>query len=238
VIRQRQTVLVVDDDPRIRSLVAAELQAAGYRVVGAADGTAGFLAFLKHRPALVVTDLAMPGRDGFDLVREIRERDATPILVLSVRAADGDKIRALDLGADDYVVKPFSVPELLARVRAQLRRSPQRPAGTLRFPDLIIDLDRRRVVQGQRELHLTPTELGLLELLATHAGRPVTLVHIIRAVWRSAPATTPDTVRVHVRSLRKKLEPDPANPRYIVTEPWVGYRFLAEPLSGSGDDDL
>jgi two-component system KDP operon response regulator KdpE len=235
---KRQLVLVVDDDPRIRSLVAAELQAVGYGVVAAADGTAGFLAFLKHRPQLVVTDLAMPGRDGFDLVREIRERDATPIVVLSVRTADGDKIRALDLGADDYVVKPFSVPELLARVRAQLRRAPQRSAGCLRFPDLLVDLDRRRVVQGQRELHLTPTELGLLELLATHAGRPVTLAHIIRAVWRSAPGTTPDTVRVHVRSLRKKLEPDPANPRYIVTEPWVGYRFLAEPVASVVDDDL
>ena len=232
----RPVVLVVDDDARIRSLVAAELQAAGYGVVAAADGTSGFLAFLKHRPALVVTDLAMPGRDGFDLVREIRERDATPILVLSVRPSDGDKIRALDLGADDYMVKPFSVPELLARVRAQLRRAPPRPAGCLRFPDLVIDLDRRRVVQGQRELHLTPTELGLLELLAGQAGRPVTLAHIIRAVWRSAPGTTPDTVRVHVRSLRKKLEPDPANPRYIVTEPWVGYRFLAEPIGGGHDD--
>jgi two-component system, OmpR family, KDP operon response regulator KdpE len=133
------------------------------------------------------------------------------------------------------VTKPFSLRELLARVRTQLRRSSSAGAApeVLRFPDLEIDRGRRTVMQGDREVRLTPTEFAILELLASHAGRPVTLRQIIASVWKGAPATTTDTVRVHVGSLRRKLEPDPANPRYIGTEPWVGYRFLAEPESGS-----
>jgi two-component system KDP operon response regulator KdpE len=146
-----------------------------------------------------------------------------------VRGEEEDKVRALDLGADDYVTKPFSLRELLARVRSQLRRSGVGTPRVLRFPDLEIDRDRRTVVQGGREVRLTPTELAILELLASQAGRPVTLRQIIATVWRGAPATTPDTVRVHVGSLRRKLEPDPSDPRYIGTEPWVGYRFLPEP---------
>ena len=155
----------------------------------------------------------------------------TPILVLSVRAGDTDKIRALDLGADDYVVKPFSVQELLARVRAQLRRSLDEDApAPLEFPGLTIDRERRRVVQDEREIRLTPTEFAILELLATHAGKPVTIRQIIGRVWHGAAGTTPDAVRVHVGSLRSKIEPDPSRPRYVVTEPWIGYRFVAEPL--------
>lgn len=226
---RRRRILVVDDDGRLRSLVTAELQAAGYATRGAEGVAAGLALFAEEPPDLVITDLAMPGRDGFDLIAEVRKAAATPIVVLSVRGADTDKIRALDLGADDYVVKPFSMPELLARVRAQLRRAPEAP-GALRFPGLVVDLDHRRVLVEDREVRLTPTELGILELLARNAGKPVTLDRIIRTVWRSAPGTTYDTVRVHVRSLRRKIEPDPASPRYVVTEPWVGYRFLAEPL--------
>jgi two-component system KDP operon response regulator KdpE len=172
----------------------------------------------------------MPESDGFALIAALRGVASTPIVVLSVRGGEPDKVRALDLGADDFVTKPFSVAELLARVRAQLRRSSAGTPGVLRFDELTIDLDRRRVTQGEREVKLTPTELALLELLATNAGKPVTLDQMIARVWRGAPGTTNDTVRVHVSALRRKLEPDPGRPRYIISEPWVGYRFVAEPL--------
>jgi two-component system KDP operon response regulator KdpE len=222
-------ILVVDDDPSIRQTLTREMALAGFETIAAADGAEGEALFEERRPDLVITDLAMPRMDGLGLLAAIRRIDATPVLVLSVRGEEEDKVRALDLGADDYVTKPFSLRELLARVRTQLRRRGGGAAQeVLRFPGLEIDLARRAVAQDGREIRLTPTELAILELLATHAGRPVTLRQIIATVWKGAPATTQDTVRVHVGSLRRKLEPDPANPRYIGTEPWVGYRFLAE----------
>jgi len=223
-------ILVVDDDPAIRESMARELRASGYTVIVASDGHDGVRAFQSHAPDLVLTDLSMPRSDGFELISAIRPASQTPILVLSVRGNDADKIRALDLGADDFVTKPFSVGELLARVRAQLRRSGGEPTTVLRFADLTIDLERRQVVQGEREVRLTPTEMALLELLALNAGKPVTLDQMIARVWKGAPGTTNDTVRVHVGTLRRKLEPDPSRPRYVVSEPWVGYRFIAEPL--------
>lgn len=230
-IRRGPRLLVADDDPAIRHTLASELAAEGYEVLEAADGREALAVFAKESPDLVLTDIAMPLVDGFEVISGVRREGTTPVLVLSVRGADRDKIHALDLGADDYVTKPFSLPELLARVRAQLRRS---GAGAsprvLRFEGLTIDLERRRVVQGEREVRLTPTELSILELLATNAGKPVTMTRIIGRVWRGAPGTTPDTVRVHVGSMRRKVEPDPASPRYVVTEPWVGYRFVAEPI--------
>jgi two-component system KDP operon response regulator KdpE len=227
-------ILVVDDDPSIRQTLTREMSAAGYEAIAAADGVEGRGLFDERRPDLVITDLAMPRLDGLGLLAAIRRIDATPVLVLSVRGEEEDKVRALDLGADDYVTKPFSLRELLARVRTQLRRHGGGGAqDVLRFPGLEIDLARRAVVQEGREVRLTPTELAILELLATRAGRPVTLRQIIATVWKGAPATTQDTVRVHVGSLRRKLEPDPANPRYIGTEPWVGYRFLAELEEGT-----
>lgn len=223
-------ILVVDDDPAIRDSLAKELRAAGYSTITASDGLEGLRAFQTRAPDLVLADLAMPRSDGFEMISAIRATSRVPIIVLSVRGVDADKVRALDLGADDFVTKPFSLNELLARVRAQLRRASPIPATNLQFEDLSIDLERRHVVQGHRELHLTPTEFSLLELLATNAGKPMFIDQIIARVWRSAPGTTPDTVRVHMSSLRKKVEPDPSNPRYIITEPWVGYRFIAEPL--------
>lgn len=222
-------ILVVDDDEGIRESLSRELVRAGYAPVTAADGREGAIAFRTYQPDLMLTDLAMPLADGFELIEAVRKKWRTPIVVLSVRGADADKIRALDLGADDFVTKPFSVPELLARVRAQLRRSGA-SAQVLRFEELTIDLERRAVTQGTREIKLTRTELALLELLAQNAGKPVFMAHIIARVWSSAPGTTHDTVRVHVSSLRRKLEPDPSTPRYIVTEPWIGYRFIAEPV--------
>ncbi len=223
-------VLVVDDDPAIRDSLSNELRAGGYTVSTAGDGREGLDAFGSRAPDLVLTDLAMPRSDGFELISAIRATSRVPIVVLSVRGGDPDKIRALDLGADDFVTKPFSVPELMARIRAQLRRTSAASPTTLAFPDLTIDLERRRVVQSGREVRLTPTEFALLELLATNAGKPMFIDHIIARVWRSTPSTTADTVRVHMSSLRKKIEPDPSDPRYIITEPWVGYRFIAEPL--------
>jgi two-component system, OmpR family, KDP operon response regulator KdpE len=229
-IRTTPLILVVDDDPAIRESLIRELALSGYDTVSAVDGKEGLELFAQHHPDIVVTDLAMPRVDGFSLVSAVRQIDRTPILVLSVREGESDKVRALDLGADDYVTKPFSIQELLARVRAQLRRGERTASEILRFPDLTIDRGRRSVVQGEREIRLTPTELAILELLASRAGKPVTPRQIIAVVWKGAPATTVDAVRVHVGSLRRKLEPDPANPRYIGTEPWVGYRFLAEPI--------
>lgn len=225
-------MLVVDDDAAIRGLLTAELRAQGYETLEAADGRQA-LDLLPLQPDLILTDLAMPVADGFQLIAQVRRREPRiPIVTLSVRSSESDKIRALDLGADDYVVKPPSIPELLARLRAQLRRTA--PPDELRFPDLTIDLVRRRVVQGERELKLTPTEFALLELFAVHAGKPLFFAQIIDRVWHAAPATSKDTVRVHVGALRRKLEPDPSNPRYLVSEPWIGYRFIAEPLPPQG----
>jgi len=221
-------VLVVDDDPDVREGLREELAAAGYETLGAADGEQGHRIFLAEEPDLVLTDLAMPNLDGLALVRAIRRTHSTPIVVISVRGGEADKVRALDLGADDYVTKPFFLLELLARIRTQLRRAaPTR--SIFRFPDLVVDLDRRRVTQGEREIHLTPTELAILEVLVQNAGRPVSARQLIARVWGAGEASA-DTVRVHVGALRRKLEPDPAAPRYLVTEPWVGYRFIAEPV--------
>lgn len=223
-------VLVVDDDPAIRESLSRELRAGGYDTITAADGHAALAAVRVNLPELILTDLAMPVTDGFALISAVRGFSRIPIIVISVRGADADKIRALDLGADDFVTKPFSMPELRARVRAQLRRSAAGPSSVLRFTGLTVDLEQRRVTQGTREIKLTPTEFALLGLLATRAGQPVSMKQIVARVWSSSPGTTHDAVRVHVSSLRRKIEPDPASPQYIVTEPWVGYRFLAEPI--------
>jgi len=223
-------ILLVDDDAAIRDSLSNELRAAGYPTTTAVDGADGVSLFRAGAPDLIVTDLAMPRADGFELISAIRATSPLPIIVLSVRGSDDDKVRALDLGADDYVTKPFSIAELLARVRAQLRRTTTPPPAVLEFPDLTIDVERRRVAQGGREVRLTPIELALLELLAANAGKPMFIAQIIAPVWPAAPSTSADTVRVHMSSLRKKIEPNPSDPRYIVTEPWVGYRFIAEPI--------
>jgi two-component system KDP operon response regulator KdpE len=223
-------VLLVDDDSAIRDSLSKELRAAGYTVVTATNGAEGLNAVQSHAPDVILTDLAMPRSDGFALISVLRASSRVPIIVLSVRGGDADKVRALDLGADDFVTKPFSVNELLARIRAQLRRTSTPPPAVLSFQDLTIDLERRHVVQGGRMLRLTPTEFSLLELLAMNAGKPMVIDQIIARVWHSAPATSADTVRVHMSALRRKIEPEPSEPRYIVTEPWVGYRFIAEPL--------
>ena len=223
-------ILVVDDDPGIRNSLAEEIESSGFAVITAEGANEALTLVEGRKPDLIVTDLSMPGGDGFSLITAVRRVRATPIIVISVRGREQDKVRALDLGADDYVVKPFSLAEVLARVRAQLRRSGIASTEVLHFADLMIDPERRKVVQGGREIHLTPIELAILQLLATNCGKPLTFGRIIASVWPGAVATTPDTVRVHVGAIRRKIEPDPSSPRYLVTEPWVGYRFIGEPM--------
>lgn len=223
-------ILVVEDDAAIRRSIVAQLRGEGYEVLEAADGKEAVTVTRREKPDLILTDLAMPVADGFTLIALLRKTLTTPIIVLSVRGGEADRVRALDLGADDFVSKPFSVAELLARVRAQLRRSGLAGLSRLTFAALRIDFDRRRVVRGEQEIRLTPTEFALLTVLATNAGKVITTDQIVARVWKDAPSTTADTVRVHVASLRKKIEPDPASPQFIVTEPWIGYRFIAEPV--------
>ena len=224
------SVLVVEDETEIRRFVRLTLEAEGLAVAEAGSVERGLIEAGTRRPDLVVLDLGLPDGDGIAFITGLRAWSDSPVIVLSARAGEDDKVRALDAGADDYLVKPFGSAELLARVRAQLRRSGAEPTTVLRFADLTIDLERRQVVQGEREVRLTPTEMALLELLALNAGKPVTLDQMIARVWKGAPGTTNDTVRVHVGTLRRKLEPDPSRPCYVVSEPWVGYRFIAEPL--------
>lgn len=231
--RTAPLLLVVDDDDALAQGLASEFAEQGYETVTAADGQQGLEVFSARHPDLVVTDDAMPRLDGFGLIEAIHRTDRTPIIVLSVRSGEADQIRALNLGADDYITKPFSFPVLLARVRAQLRRLGAAGPAVLEFHGLRIDHERRRVLEGERltrEVRLTPTEFAILEVLALSVGRPVGIAQIATRVWRGVPAPTADTVRVQVGALRRKIEPDPSRPRYIITEPWIGYRFVAEPL--------
>jgi two-component system KDP operon response regulator KdpE len=201
--------------------------------VRAADGQEGLELFKRCRPDLVLTDDVMPRLSGFELIEAIRLSDETPIIVISEGGSDRDRVSALDLGADDYLAKPFSFNELLARVRAQLRRLGDAGPAVLEFHGLRIDRERHHVLQGERlerEVHLTPTEFAILEALALSAGRPVANAQIAARVWKGASPPSPDTVRVQVGALRRKLEADSSRPRHIITEPWIGYRFVAEPL--------
>jgi two-component system KDP operon response regulator KdpE len=224
-------ILLVDDEVSIQRAMAPLLRSRGYMVTVASTGREAIDLFERERPDLVILDLGLPDMDGTDVCRDIRERAETPILVLSARGEEKDKIAALDHGADDYVSKPFSPEELMARVRASLRRTLGREAtlhGQLTRGDLTIDFDRRRVTRGTVEVHLTPKEFELLTLLVTHAGRVMTHRAILKAIWGTHATEQPEHLRVLIGQLRKKIEPDPASPRYLVTEPWVGYRFADE----------
>jgi two-component system KDP operon response regulator KdpE len=223
-------ILLVDDEPSILAAVGPLLRSRGYEVLTATSGHAALDAVDRHEPQLVILDLGLPDLDGVEVCRRMRERRGVPILVLSARGAEGDKVKALDAGADDYVTKPFGSEELLARIRAALRRSESGTptGGRLERGNLVIDLDRRRVVRGADEIRLTPKEFELLVFLAQRAGRVLTHQHVLRAIWGPHAVDQPEHLRVLVASLRKKLEPDPSHPTYIQTEPWVGYRFTAE----------
>ena len=223
-------ILIVDDEPSILATMAPLLRARGYEVATATSGQSALDAVERQPPHLVVLDLGLPDIDGVEVCRRLREGRAIPVLVLSARNAERDKVSALDAGADDYVTKPFGSEELLARVRAALRRGEAAPAaaGPIVRGDLTVDVDRRRVVRGVEELKLTPKEFELLVFLAQQPGRVRTRRAILNAIWGAGALDQPEHLRVLVNSLRRKLEHDPAKPRYILTEPWVGYRFVED----------
>src|SRR5689334_14945302 len=221
-------VLVVDDEPQITRVLKTVLSSQGYDVRTAPEGESALANFKEWSPELVITDLYMPHMDGVELCRRIREVSSVPIIVLSVKGEERTKVDALDSGADDYVTKPFGIDELMARVRAALRRSggsaTQEPSS-FEAGDFRIDMDARRVHTQGREVRLTPKEFDLFVYMARHPNRVLTHAALLEAVWGQASQEQPEYLRVFMGQLRKKLEPDPSNPRYLVTEPWVGYRF-------------
>lgn len=227
--KTRPVILVVDDEPQILRVMRASLPARGYVVRTAPGGEEALDEIRKEAPDLIVLDLVMPKMSGLDVCRRVREFSPVPIIVLSAKGSEADKIAALDLGADDYVTKPFSLDELLARVRAVLRRSPAADANeaVLRAGDLTIDLDERRVTVAGAEVKLTPKEFDLLRYIVRNAGKVVTHRALLQAVWGSESSEQTEYLRVFINQLRRKIEPDPQHPRYILTEPWVGYRFNA-----------
>jgi two-component system KDP operon response regulator KdpE len=225
-------VLIVDDEPNILGTLAPILRDRGYDVFTAMNGSSALETVHRERLDLIVLDLGLPDTDGIDLCRTIRDSLSVPIVVLSARGAETDKVRALDAGADDYVTKPFGTEELLARIRANLRRSdaPSPPSEPLVRGNLVIDRERFRVMRDGEELRLTPKEFELLTYLAQHAGRVLTHRAILRAIWGPNALDQPEHLRVLIGALRKKIEANPASPRYILTEPWVGYRFADDEI--------
>jgi two-component system KDP operon response regulator KdpE len=222
----KSRVLVVDDEPQITRVLRTVLSSQGYQVRTAGEGESALASFTEWRPELVITDLYMPHMDGLELCRRIRSMSSVPIIVLSVKGEERTKVEALDSGADDYVTKPFGIDELLARVRAALRRGAGEPdLSAFDVGDFRVDLESRRVhVRGQ-EIRLTPKEFDLFVYMARHPSRVLTHRTLLEAVWGEASQEQPEYLRVFMGQLRKKLEPDPSNPKYLVTEPWVGYRF-------------
>jgi two-component system, OmpR family, KDP operon response regulator KdpE len=224
-------ILLVDDELSIQRAMAPLLRSRGYGVTVAGTGREALDLFARERPDLLILDLGLPDMNGIEVCRQVRELADTPILILSARGAEKDKVAALDQGADDYMTKPFGPDELMARVRAALRRSLGHETvlhGQLTRGGLTIDFDRHRVQRGNQEIRLTPKEFELLTLLVTHAGRVLTHRSILKSIWGSPAGDQPEHLRVLVGQLRKKIEPDPARPRYLLTEPWVGYRFADE----------
>ena len=219
-------VLIVDDEPNIVSTLAPLLRTRGYEVSTAMSGRAAIETVERDKPDLIVLDLGLPDIDGVEVCRTVRETMNVPIVVLSARGAEADKVRALDLGADDYVTKPFGSEELLARIRVALRRSDAPPPSEpIIRGGLVIDRERFRVVRDGEEVRLTPKEFELLAFLAQHPGRVLTHRTILKAIWGPNAVDQPEHLRVLVGALRKKIEPNPSSPQYILTEPWVGYRF-------------
>lgn len=228
-------ILVVDDEPAILAAMVPLLRSRGYAVDTASTGHAALDAIGRHGADLVLLDLGLPDLEGVDVCRRLRAGRAMPIVVLSARQAEGDKVAALDAGADDYITKPFGAEELFARVRAALRRSDAAPplSGEIVRGDLTIDMDRRRVNRGGEAIRLTPKEFDLLVFLAQHPDRVLTHRVILRAIWGHHATEQPEQLRVLVAALRKKIEPDAGKPRYLLTEPWVGYRFDAGPADST-----
>ena len=229
-IAERPThILVVDDEDQIRRALRSILSTRGYTLDMAATGQEALIKAIDSPPDLVVLDLMLPDRSGIEVCRELRTWMTAPILILSVRSNEADKITALDEGADDYLTKPFSAGELLARIRALLRRAAAltSPPPVVKTGDLEVDIARRLVKRGGEEIALTPTEFDILAYLARNAGLVVTQRAILENVWGPEWVEDAQTLRVHVSNLRKKIEPQPGGPRYIITEPGVGFRFAA-----------
>jgi two-component system, OmpR family, KDP operon response regulator KdpE len=224
----KRNILVVDDEPQITRVLKTTLSSHGYGIRTAADGKQALQELKGWSPDLVITDLRMPNMGGLELCRAIRAESRIPIIVLSVKGEESIKVEALDAGADDYVTKPFNINELLARVRAALRRAAVRlepETAVIEIGDFRIDIPARKIEVKEKEVHLTPKEFDLLVYLARHPGKVVTHHALLTAVWGANSAQQPEYLRVFVGHLRKKFEPDERAPRYIVTEPWVGYRF-------------
>ena len=220
------TILVVDDEPQIRRVMRTTLAAAGYSIVEARTGEEALEKIRDKRTDLVLLDMNLPGLGGLEACREIRRDSDVPVIMLTVRNAERDKVLALDAGADDYVVKPFGVPELLARIRAALRRSTSAenvPAFVSK--ELTIDFESRSVTVKGRPVRLTPKEFDLLRLLVANMGKPLAHRRLLQSVWGPDYGEETEYLRVFINQLRKKIEPDPRRPRYIRTEPWMGYRF-------------
>lgn len=220
-------ILVIDDEKQIRRLLKVALSGHGYEVEEAALGQEGLDKAATYRPDLIILDLGLPDLSGLDVIRELREWSKTPVIILSVKEQENDKITALDAGADDYVTKPFGMGELLARIRAALRHV----AGTgdepvLKFDELVIDMARRRVTVHEKEIKLTPTEYDLIKNLAVHAGKVLTHRQLLRVVWGPYYENDIHYLRVYIGQLRRKIEADPSRPKHILTEPGVGYRLM------------
>jgi two-component system KDP operon response regulator KdpE len=226
-------VLVVDDEPQLLRALGINLRARGFDVDLAPTGEEGLRLAASHRPDVVILDLGLPGISGLDVIDGIRGWSAVPIIVLSARDAEREKVAALDAGADDYVTKPFGMDELLARLRAAIRRQAPAPdVAVVETPDFTVDLAAKRVKGPEGEIRLTPTEWGLVEVLVRQAGRLVTQRQLLQEVWGPQYGDEANYLRVHMAHVRRKLEPDPSRPRYFITEPGMGYRF-AEPADQS-----
>jgi two-component system KDP operon response regulator KdpE len=221
------TILVVDDERQIRRALATNLRARGFEVVEAETGEAALTEAAEHRPDLVVLDLGLPGLDGIDVVHGLRGWSDVPILVLSAREDEAAKVAALDAGADDYVTKPFGMAELLARVRAALRRGERADEEPIVSTDhFVVDLAAKRVQRDGRDVHLTPTEWGVVELLVRNPGKLVSQRQLLQEVWGPGYSTETNYLRLYLAQVRRKLEPTPSRPRYFLTEPGMGYRFV------------
>jgi two-component system KDP operon response regulator KdpE len=220
------SILVVDDEPQIRRVLRSTLSTRGYVITEAKTGEDALESMRKERPDLILLDMNMPGMGGIEACRQIRRTSDAPIIMLTVRNAERDKVAALDAGADDYVVKPFGIEELLARIRAALRRySPGDTLPSFVSKDLTIDFETRQMTVRDRIVHLTPKEYDVLKHLVANQGKPLTHRRILQSVWGPDYGEETENLRVVINQLRKKIETDPARPKYILTEPWVGYRF-------------
>ena len=234
----RETVLMIEDEPQMRRFLRAAITASGYACLEAETGLHGLSEAATRNPAVILLDLGLPDLDGLEVTRRLRSWTPAPIIVLSARGQEVDKVEALDAGADDYLTKPFGVPELLARIRVALRHRRQQSVGAsepaLSFGDVRVDLAERKVTRAGEVLHLTPTQYKLLAVLVRHAGKVVTHRQLLNEAWGPAYAEETQYLRVYVGHLRHRLEPDPARPRFLITEPGVGYRLQPDVDESAG----